>query len=87
MESVGRTREGNTASTVGFTRTTGRTTHNLSERQSDDMTDTETLREELARWRSIADDLYHELRQHEEPVPQSVINALVRYDRQTQGRH
>lgn len=45
------------------------------------------LTAEVKAWRSIADDLYRELRQHEEPVPQSVINALVRYDRQTQGRH
>lgn len=38
-------------------------------------------------WRSIADDLYAELRQHEHPIPQTVINALIRYERQQQGRH
>lgn len=43
--------------------------------------------EEARVWRSIADDLYAELRQHEHPIPQSVINALIRYERQQQGRH
>lgn len=50
------------------------------------MSDADDLREELQVWRSIADDLYAELRQHDHPIPQTVINALIRYERQQQGR-
>ena len=37
-------------------------------------------------WRGIADDLYAELKNHDHPIPQSVINAMVRYERFQQAR-
>lgn len=37
-------------------------------------------------WKEIADDLYAELKNHDHPIPQTVINALTRYERYKQAR-
>ena len=37
-------------------------------------------------WRTVADDLYTELRQHPDPVPRAVTDALIAYERRHQGR-
>jgi hypothetical protein len=37
-------------------------------------------------WRTIADDLYQQLRQHPDPTPPAVTNALIAYERRQQAR-
>jgi hypothetical protein len=41
---------------------------------------------ELRIWREHADDLYQAAIQHPAPVPQTVINAVARYERTRDGR-
>jgi hypothetical protein len=37
-------------------------------------------------WRTIATDLYEQLRHHPDPTSPSVTNALIAYERRQQGR-
>lgn len=46
----------------------------------------EVLTAEVKIWREHADDLYKAAIQHPAPVPQTVINAVARYERTRDGR-